>query len=63
MLSIDTLVFQSRPEVERAAQAARTGRGSFPDPLIRELNATAGCTTTMTFDRKAARMDGFSLLR
>jgi predicted nucleic-acid-binding protein len=36
------------------------GRGSFSDALIAALGAWAGCTATVTFDRKAARIPGFN---
>ena len=41
---------------------ARGVGGGFVDHLIGALNATAACSTTLTFDRKAARSDHFTLL-
>ena len=37
------------------------GRGAFADALIGALGAKAGCSRTVTFDRKAARLPGFVL--
>ena len=62
MLRIDVLIIQNGGEVGTAAAEMRAGRGTFADLLIRELSGTAGCKTTMTFDRKASRLDGFTLL-
>ncbi|MEM9756416.1 MAG: type II toxin-antitoxin system VapC family toxin [Pseudomonadota bacterium] len=36
--------------------------GGFADLLIGALNAAAGCTTTITFDKRAARATTFTLL-
>jgi predicted nucleic-acid-binding protein len=41
--------------------AEREGRGRFADTLIAELGALAGCSHTLTFDRKALRLPGFAL--
>lgn len=62
LLRTDVLLIQSKDEVERAASFVRAGQGSFSDLLIRELSTTAGCSTTMTFDRKASKLPGFTLL-
>jgi predicted nucleic-acid-binding protein len=45
--------------------ALRTYEGSsldFPDALIGTINLASGCEATATFDRKAARNDGFVLV-
>jgi predicted nucleic-acid-binding protein len=61
MLQADTLVIQSEQEVFTAMMMLRMGRGSFSDALIGALGARAGCASTLTFDRKAARIPGFNL--
>ena len=61
LLQIDTLNIQNEREVFAAMVAVRTGLGSFDDALIGALGEWAGCEATLTFDRKAARMKGFSL--
>lgn len=46
--------------VRRALDAFVQGKADFADYLIAEVNAAAGCTTTLTFDRKAAQHSSFS---
>ena len=41
----------------------RNGGADLPDYLIAALNLQAGASTTLTFDKRAAREPGFSLLR
>jgi len=62
MLQADTLVIQNEQEVFTAAAALRAGHGSFANALVGSLGAWAGCASTLTFDRKAARLDGFELI-
>jgi predicted nucleic-acid-binding protein len=62
MLQSDTLVIQNEQEVFTAAAALRSGSGSFADALVSALGTWAGCVSTFTFDKKAARMDGFALI-
>lgn len=38
------------------------GQADFADCLIARLNQAYGCSTTYTFDRKASRLSGFTLL-
>jgi predicted nucleic-acid-binding protein len=42
--------------------ALKEGRGSFADALIRALGTAAGCSCTVTFDRKALRLGAFELV-
>jgi predicted nucleic-acid-binding protein len=62
MLQADTLVIQNEQEVFTAAMALKTGSGSFADALIGALGEWAGCTSTLTFDKKAGQLGGFALL-
>ena len=62
LLQIKALRSQFEREVLLAVTDMRDKRGSFADVLIGLLNTAAGCTTTVSFDRKASRMDGYSLL-
>jgi predicted nucleic-acid-binding protein len=59
MLQADTLVVQNEQEVFTAAQMLKSGRGEFADALIGALGTWAGCENTLTFDKRAARLDGF----
>lgn len=56
--SLDT-VLEDVNEVQAALQAFQTGRADFADALIGEVNRARGCEATATFDRKAAKLDGF----
>ena len=61
ILQADVLVVENEQEVFTAMTALKEGRGSFADALIAALGARAGCSTTLTFDRKALRLPGFML--
>ena len=61
LLGMETLVIQNEREVFIATHALRSGTASFSDALIGALGAWAGCSTTVTFDRKAARLPQFTL--
>jgi predicted nucleic-acid-binding protein len=61
MLQSDTLSVQNSQEVFTAMMALRTGKGSFSDALIEALGTWAGCTSTLTFDKKATRLKDFEL--
>jgi predicted nucleic-acid-binding protein len=62
VLQADTLVVESEQEVFASMIAVKEGRGSFADALIGLLGATAGCSYTVTFDRKASQLANFTLL-
>jgi predicted nucleic-acid-binding protein len=61
ILQTDTLVVENEQEVFAAMTALGDGRGAFADALIGALGAKAGCSRTVTIDRKAARLPGFML--
>lgn len=61
-LGADVLIVENEQEVFTALTALREGRGSFADALIGALGAKAGCSHTLTFDRKAARLPQFKLV-
>ena len=62
ILQIAVLEVESEQDVFTAMVALRKGDGEFADALIGALCTTAGCSHTVTFDRKAARLPGFSLV-
>jgi len=62
MLQADGLVVENAQEVFSAMVELKEGRGSFADAIIAALGASAGCTHTLTFDRKAIRIAGFKLM-
>ena len=55
-------VVQNREEVAAATYALQRGTGEFEDALIGALNRWSGCTESVTFDQKAARLPYFRLL-
>lgn len=61
ILQTDVLVVECEQEVFAAMIGLKEGRGSFADALIGALGAKAGCSHTLTFDQKAAHLDGFAL--
>ena len=56
LLAADTLEVQNEQQVFDAAFALKHGTGDFEDALIGALNAWAGCSHTLTFDRTAGRL-------
>jgi predicted nucleic-acid-binding protein len=45
-----------------ALRAYRDGHGDFADAMVGHINRRAGCTTTVTFDRRAARLVVFEAI-
>ena len=62
ILGADALLVEHEAEVATALTAVWEGRGSFADALVGAIDAQAGCSRTVTFDRKALRLPGFELL-
>jgi predicted nucleic-acid-binding protein len=62
ILEVETFIVQNEQEVFTAMAILRSGEGSFEDALIAALGTWAGCTRTLTFDRKATRIKGFELV-
>lgn len=60
ILATDVLVVENEAEVFTAMTALKDGRGSFADALIGALGRKAGCSRTLTFDRKALRLGDFA---
>jgi predicted nucleic-acid-binding protein len=57
------ITFQESPAVYAGLRALKDGTMDFHDAMIRYLGQKTGCDTTLTFDKRAARHDGFTLLR
>lgn len=55
-----TLMFPDA--TRRAIELFKAGPADFSDYLIGEMNAETGCTTTVTFDRDAAKGERFTEL-
>ncbi len=62
LLQASVLVIDHEQAVFTAMVSLKEGRGSFADALIAALGAEAGCAHTLTFDRKALRLQGFARL-
>jgi predicted nucleic-acid-binding protein len=60
MLQSEVLTIEREQEVFSAMIVLKEGQGSFTDALIGALAAAAGCSQTLTFDRKAVRLAGFA---
>ena len=62
MLQIGVLSLEYEQEVFAATVVVKAELGSFADALVAELGRRAGCRSTLTFDRKASRLNAFELL-
>lgn len=62
VLQADGFVVENEQAVFSAMIALKEARGSFADALIGTLGTAAGCTCTVTFDRKASQLAEFKLL-
>lgn len=63
LLETVQLNVESSSDVTAALKDYRNGSADFADCLIARIHATAGCSRTITFDRKAAKLAGFELLK
>ena len=59
LLAADSLELQNEQQVFEAVFALKAGTGEFEDALIGALNAWAGCSHTLTFDKRTARLPSF----
>jgi len=57
------LQVESSTDIAAALVEYRAGPADFADCLIGQTNRTADCSHTVTFDRKAAKLDTFKLLK
>jgi predicted nucleic-acid-binding protein len=62
LLAAESLEVQNGQQVFEAAFALKRGTGEFEDALVGALNAWAGCSHTLTFDKRALRMPYFQLI-
>ena len=59
LLASRDIVLEDHETVRGALRAFERGVADFADALIGLVNRARGCEVTATFDRKAARLDGF----
>ncbi|MCU0536095.1 MAG: type II toxin-antitoxin system VapC family toxin [Hydrococcus sp. Prado102] len=62
MLQSPIFEFENRSVVYQALQRTKQGRADFSDYLIGALAHQAGCSQTVTFDRKLREEQGFHCL-
>ena len=62
LLDMAVIEIQNKSEVYAAMIALQSGQADFADALIANIGTWSGCTTTLTFDKKASRLPGFQLL-
>jgi len=62
LLDVAELEIESAAEVRSAVADFATSAAGFVDCLVARTNAAAGCTHTVTFGRKAAKLAGFEFL-
>lgn len=62
LLALPVLVIEERERVANLCHAAESSSADLADLLIGLASRDAGCETTLTFDRKAARSDLFTLI-
>lgn len=63
LLETVQLNLESSSEVTAALRDYRNGSAEFADCLIARIHTAAGCGRTITFDRKAAKLPGFELIK
>ena len=63
LLESDELAVERKPIAWAALERYRSSALDFSDALILQCGMDAGCTHTATFDRAAAKSDGFVLLK
>jgi predicted nucleic-acid-binding protein len=61
LLEAPQLSFQNR-EALISVLSSDLSKADIADAIINRLSLTAGCSETKTFDKKAARLDGMTLL-
>ena len=61
LLTSRDIVLEDEQAVRAAFRNVKIHRIDFADALIGAINGARGCEATATFDRRAARIDGFIL--
>jgi predicted nucleic-acid-binding protein len=62
LLAARQIEVERRQTIKSALDAFASGDADFVDYLIAALNRDEGCDVTVTFDKKAGAISGFSLL-
>lgn len=61
LLQANELVFQNHEEVAYACRICVKAGSDFADVLLGAIAKKEGCTTTLTFDKAASKLDDFTL--
>ncbi len=59
LLEGQQFAFEKKETVQQALHDFRSSRAGFADCLLAARNMQAGCVTTLTFDRAAAKLENF----
>ena len=59
LLAGDDRIIEHHEAVQASLEDFKRGQADFADALIGRINRTRGCEATATFDRKAAKLEGF----
>lgn len=62
LLNVSEFEVESADEIHAALKDYETSAAGFVDCVLARTNAASGCEHTVTFDRKAAKLQGFKLL-
>lgn len=63
VMNVSELQLESADEINAAVADYEQSSAGFTDCMLARTNLAAGCTHTVTFDRKAAKLTGFELLK
>lgn len=63
LLQIGQLEVSTPNVVWRALDDYKKSNADFPDHLLARINESAGCTSTVTFDKKASKQPAFEFLK
>ncbi len=63
LLAVESLEIAERTAIARAVNVSRSAKADFQDCLVAILGERAGCSATVTFDARAAKRVGMTLLR
>ena len=63
LLNVVELEIESAAEVRSAVADFATSAAGLVDCLVARTNIAAGCDHTVTFDRRAAKLPGFEMLK
>ena len=62
LLRTKEIILDRAEQIAQALRLYKTSTADFADCLIERLAASAGCVRTMTFDTKAAKLIGMTLI-